>query len=209
MIKQKGYYGFFLVSKNGISICAGGVPKKISPFNDITKFYDSFICMVNSYLEALAPYRRIQNCIAEKIKKIGGYGRIHGFIVDIDDYNHIMLNPSNGEISYYFSPRYGVVMEYNNLLELLYSQCPELADNYQREFSVENQALISVNNPILKKLNIKESIYPFSNKMQQLQRLFDKHILRDWNDELLAINLDKQSKLRKSKQQEERKCRLI
>lgn len=39
----------------------------------------------------------------------------------------------------------------------------------------------------LVQIDIKNSIYAISNRMNQLQRLFDKKILRDWNEELLEL----------------------
>ena len=39
--------------------------------------------------------------------------------------------------------------------------------------------------PKLEKIDIKNSPYAFSIRMNQLQRLFDKKVLRDWNEDLL------------------------
>ena len=36
------------------------------------------------------------------------------------------------------------------------------------------------------KIDIKNSVYTYSNKINQIQRLFEKKILRDWNDDLLS-----------------------
>ena len=41
----------------------------------------------------------------------------------------------------------------------------------------------------LVKIDIKNSIYTISNRMNQIQRLFDKRILREWNDELLINDM--------------------
>ena len=35
------------------------------------------------------------------------------------------------------------------------------------------------------KIDIKNSVYALSNRLNQIQRLFDSKILRDWNEELL------------------------
>ena len=38
----------------------------------------------------------------------------------------------------------------------------------------------------IQKIDIKNSVYTISNRINQLQRLFDKKILRDWNNDLLS-----------------------
>ena len=53
------------------------------------------------YIRILAPYRTLQEKIAREIKEIskmgvntwGIEGKIHGCIIDVDYYHHIMVNP--------------------------------------------------------------------------------------------------------------------
>ena len=51
--------------------------------------------------EPLDKYTRYQEKIAEKIKKIGGSGNIHGCIIDIDFFNHVYINPNDMKITGY------------------------------------------------------------------------------------------------------------
>lgn len=48
-------------------------------------------------------YHEALKHISNQIKKIGGDGRIHGCIVDIDEMNHVYLNPIDGRIICYWA----------------------------------------------------------------------------------------------------------
>ena len=189
MIKHSGYYGFFVVRPRCTYICAGGRVKKISKDSDIKQFYDNFSDMVEKYKKVLSPYRNAQEQISKEIRSIGGEGYIHGCIVDVDYFNHIMISPYDGTISYYYSSSFGFVQVYDNLISLLENHNEALAVQYKKQIkSDKNMAIsskqLSVVSDVIK-VNIKDSIYAVSNRMNQLQRLFDKNILRDWNEDLL------------------------
>ena len=145
--------------------------------------------MVQQYIKILTPYRNVQEQISNMVKSFGGEGTIHGCIIDIDFFNHILLNPSDGSITYYYSPMFGTIKTYSNLLSLLINHNNSLAAKYQEQLKLKETGLflqckIDVVSEMLK-IDIKNSVYSISNRINQLQRLFDKKILRDWNDALL------------------------
>lgn len=194
VIKQSGYYGFFLSSPKGAYICAGGHIKRISESSDIKSISQNFLYMIVKYIEKLSPYRTVQEQISKIIKDFGGEGRIHGCIIDIDFFNHVMLNPLDGSITYYFSPVFGEIEVHSNLLSLLEHHNKLLAENYRKqlegnEIDADFQSQIDFVIETVK-VDIKNSIYAISSKMNQLQRLFDKKILRDWNVALLTSDID-------------------
>lgn len=199
MIKQCGFYGFFLLSSNASYICAGGRIKKICGRRSIERFNDDFLQMIRKYLKILSPYRNAQEQLSNMVKSFGGSGKIHGCIVDIDFYHHIMLNPEDGTITFYYSPVFGVMEIYKNMMELLESRNEKLAKKHIRQFKMENNSLMPQCGmgelSKLIKIDIKNSPYSISNKMNQLQKLFSKGILRDWNDNLL---LDDDNKIEAS-----------
>lgn len=203
MIKQNGFYGFFVINKStGAKICSGGVVKNISKVTDIHYFEESFSAVVNQYVVAMLPYRNIQEKIAEEVKKLGFAGTIHGCIVDVDFYNHIMINPLDGQVTYYYSPMFGYVCPYATFKDLILS-----IDDYGIDGNIEEKNvavklleenvssfLLSKNSSELTtyvnqtvKIDIKNSLYKVSNRMNQLQRLFDSNILRDWNDDFAKL----------------------
>ena len=201
MIKEKGYYGFFVVCEKkekglsvGTFICVGGRLRKVNRVADIEYYKNRFSDMVNTYLTILTPYRSAQERIAKAVRSFGGGGTIHGYIVDIDFYNHIMLNPIDGKITFYYSPYFGLVQEYNTIYELLSARKPELLEQ-----SLKQAKLIEGNDDSMVftkevpksgyvQVDIKNSPYIGSMKMNQLQRLFDAKVLRDWDDSLPTVS---------------------
>lgn len=188
MIKHKGYYGFFLESDNGTYICAGGAIKKIDKLLIIELINKNFLNMIHKYLSIISPYRNAQEQIAEAVKAFGGDGTIHGCIIDIDFFNHIMLNPNDGSITYYYSPVFGLVEKHDSLLSLLDNHNILLAEQYRNQIGskeYEIEKIQSGNSGELVEVDIKNSMYRVSSNVNQLQRLFSKKILRDWDEELL------------------------
>ena len=189
VIKQSSYYGFFLTTSKGTYICNGGKVRKISKGNDIDFIFVNFFPMITQYLRRLTPYRDLQEQYSKMIKSFGGDGTIHGSIIDIDFYNHIMINPLDGTVSFYYSPVLGIVKTYGDLQLLLHHHCPRLEANLNKGKKHQIRMTHSKNNsPIseFEKLDVKNSPYKMSFKLAPLQRLFDKNVLRDWDMNLLS-----------------------
>lgn len=200
MIKHDGYYGFFLISETSSYVCAGGRIKKVGAGVGIEEFNELFMRMVNKYLKMISPYRKMQELISAEVKKIGGSGVIHGTIVDIDFEDHVMINPTDGSITYYYSPIFGYVQPYNNIMALLEDHNPVLASNFKRIAGDPSNALLLTQSASslqseMQKIDIKNSVYAFSNRLNQLQRLFDKGILRDWNKDLIVSDIAEKAPL--------------
>lgn len=189
VIKHQYYYGFFLASPKGTYICSGGNVKKISPIDDIDYFNNNFLIMIKKFIDLMSPYRNMQEQISSFVKSFGGIGRIHGCIVDIDYFNHIMLNPFDKKITYYYSPTYGNLVVYNSILDLLKEhnrylekECLKLLQTEKNTLELLEHSNTSITET---KISIKDSLYTLSGRINQLQRLFDKRVLRDWNEFLL------------------------
>ena len=113
VIKQDDYYGFFIVCDSGpskgISIANGGKTKKLTKETDINWIVKNFSLVISKYLRLLAPLRNVQTHLSKELRQLGLSGNIHGCIVDIDYYHHIMVNPTDGSIRFYYSPGFGIV----------------------------------------------------------------------------------------------------
>lgn len=187
VLKQDGYVGFFLVAPRGVYICNGGQIRKIGPYEPLDRYMANFMTMVNKYIRALSPLRRVQEKLSAYIKRIGGDGDIHGTIVDIDFTNHVMVNVKDGTLTFYNSPMFGIVKTYSDIGTLLHAHCPELETEYLK---IGNAQLMPISKSLSKTsssykvVDIKNSPYALSRRINALQRLFDKHILRDWNSNL-------------------------
>lgn len=113
VIKQDDYYGFFIVCdlgpSKGISIANGGKTKKLTKETNIDWIVKNFSLVISKYLRLLAPLRNVQTHLSKELRQLGLSGNIHGCIVDIDYYHHIMVNPTDGSIRFYHSPGFGIV----------------------------------------------------------------------------------------------------
>ena len=98
--------------KTGTKICTGGSIKTISKIKDIKYFELCFTRVLEHYASTLAPYRKIQEKISQEVKRLGFEGKIHGCIIDVDFYHHIMLNLQDGTVTFYYSPYWGCVRQY-------------------------------------------------------------------------------------------------
>lgn len=198
VIKSRGYYGFFVLNKFGISIVNGGKTKKIALSKNIKWIYDNFNIVVNKYLAVLEPLRDTQVQISRELKRLGFYGTIHGLIVDVDSFNHIMVNPVNGTITFYYSPKFGQVRLFESFQkQLAFMGCAELlegkvTESQRNEIALygSNMLTMDKNNDVLNELTTvsrKTGAYGVSRAVNPLQRLFSGHVLRDFDLRLIEI----------------------
>ena len=203
MIKQKGFYAFFVINpQTGTKICVGGKVKFVSNNQNIKYFYKAFLPMLTKYLKILAPYRSVQEKISEEVKSLGFDGNIHGCIIDIDFYHHIMLSPLDGTITLYYAPFNGAVQKFDSMEQLINNMLQESPHSLQQlknpsqylhnkiEEMQYNNCLITQEKKLMNETSHKmvivdrsNSLYKLSGEMNQYQRLFTKNILREWNDE--------------------------
>lgn len=185
VIKQEGYYAFFLVTIRGTYICDGGRIIKLSTGTDITYYADNFMVLIKEYLKLISPLRAAQNKISDYVRKFGGSGRIHGTIVDIDFYNHIMLDTITGKAIMYYSPCYGMVTTYKSVMTLLHDHAPVLEQNL---LSITEDITLPITTEFNETgiVDIKNSPYVISNRVNKIQYLFDKKHLRAWDDALVS-----------------------
>ena len=189
MIKRLGYYGFFIISENATYICVGARYKKASQYTDIQYFYDNFMAIVNRYMIALLPFRMAEEKISAAVKKLGLDGTIHGAIIDLDFYNHIMLNP-NGTVTVYYSPIFGVAKKYKSFEKYLESSENKKAlQKYEAE--KDNQLMVlNLHDGDLSDKGLvgvdtsANSMYGLSRRIRNIERLFTSNVLREWDDSL-------------------------
>lgn len=212
VIKRKGYYGFFIMNpkgaSKGISIVNGGVTKKLTNSTDMSWICENFDVVLSKYLQILTPLRNAQEQLSKELKELGLSGEIHGCIVDIDIYHHIMLSPSDGSMTFYFSSEFGVVLNLDSFEDVIESieihnsmwfptdcasirkKCIEKAKDKNCLLSVtSNSYLIESENTDIAEVSEREEqivsrtdgMYGVSRKVNPLQRLFSGHVLRDFD----------------------------
>lgn len=214
VIKQKGYYGFFLLNSKpgkstGISIINGGKTKRITNSIDMQWLLNNFDIVLSKYLQILTPLRITQERLSKELKDLGFLGLIHGCIVDIDSYHHIMLNPFDGSMTYYFSPEYGYITTFPSFDKVLISIQQYAVDilpskrdykliqqkvSKQKENPtyllgrIDNSYMIessdcssNLSNYIQQEVSRSEGMYSVSRRVNALQRLFTGRVLRDFD----------------------------
>lgn len=207
VIKSQGYYGFFVVNKSGTSIVNGGKTKKIALNKNIGWIYDNFNSVVRKYIAALEPLRAVQEQISRELKQLGFRGSIHGLIVDIDYFNHIMVNPVDGSITFYYSSWFGCVqqfesfqkqLEFMNEMESFQGRSADMKSLDGGNVAHECDALAlrapgmldSVENNVVSDemmvVSRVDGAYGVSRAVNPLQRLFTGHVLRDFDLRLIG-----------------------
>ena len=209
MIKICGYYGFFIVEpKKEVKICYGGKCIKISDSKDykIEYFYKHFITMVLKQLEGFGTYYKSLRLIQRIVQNMGLAGRIHGSIIDLNYYNHIMLNPYDNSLSFYYSETVGNVLIFGSFIELLNgslinSVSQEHYDYIMTEYKkYDTNSIINYKSKTTSsdfvKVSLNEGMYAVSNRMNRIQKLFEHNVLSVWNNSILKEQLVDDSQYR-------------
>ncbi len=195
MLKRQGLYLFLLENKhnNTLHILNGGQTKQLNITN-LDYYYENMLKYGNFIKDKMRNYNNALKKISDFVKKIGGDGRIHGGIVDIDFLNHIYLNPSDGSISIYYSPSRGERYSYPNLETLLSTHTPQLYENYNRLIANSNSVIPFANtngiDPNIFKI-FDPSQYKTSYLLKGLQYLTENNIIRKWSDNFNFIDDEK------------------
>lgn len=184
MIKKQGNYCFLMKTEKSdeLKLLAGGQIRNTG-HKDIEYFFDN----LNNYVESIAMYMKKYNSyqkkIAEEVCSFGGWGYIHGCIIDIDYFNHIYLNPLDGTITPYYATDMTAKYVYPNVESLLMSQRQDL---YEKLIAPANKTafvhLLNHNAVISSdKVYVEDtSIYRISRIISELQYTTRDRIVRVW-----------------------------
>ena len=190
MLKKFGYYMFVMESRSGnLCIMNGGNIKKL-PYNDLEILYykmDSVIAKMKSPLDI---FTRMQNKVASAVRKIGGRGRIHGCIVDIDFFNHIYVNPIDATLHGYYATSMYDKYVYDSIPALLNQRLPDMYATYNRlllghENEADNALVVlkGISDDVERKPLPYYSLdmYAYSRQIKKIQKL-NSNILTEWSE---------------------------
>ncbi len=192
MLKKNGFYMFITKSKNGsLCILNGGrltalnIGISASRWRDVDYFYEN----MDRYIEYINPqfteYSKKQKEIAKIIKQIGGRGTIHGCIIDIDFYNHIYVNPTDGKITAYFAEDMVEKEIYSNIGLMLRSCNPSFYVKYNELIEKDQQAKMllksSRKTELESQIYLETDIYKASRVISKMQKL-ESNIISTWID---------------------------
>ncbi len=190
MLKKDGYYCFIYKAKNkSLSIMNGGALCHLDN-KDINYYYDNMSLVIALIKDPLDQYTAYQKKIAEEIKRLGGYGLIHGCIVDIDFYNHVYINPTDGKITGYWASDIIHKLIYPTVPALLEAQCPRLFSTYKKMITEgRKNNLPTISGQVESQLAVAPvpyldtDIYKASRMIKRMQKL-NSNILSTWPDNL-------------------------
>lgn len=201
VIKHKKAYMFLMQNTKGtMFILNGGAIKSVGN-HPLEYFYENLSKYSNSVNLYLSKYNEFQKKVSNVIKQIGGAGRIHGCIVDIDFFNHLYINPLDKSITPYFA--YSMVDKYvyDNLQSLLKFEGPELFSSYEKLIGQQGNedaiVIYSKNLPITKNTTpvYSTEMYRVSRIIKGLQFTTKYNIVRLWNDALVTDSSEENGKL--------------
>lgn len=184
MLKRNGYYCFIHKTKSGsLSILNGGALKKLNEKN-IRYYYDNMEAVIATIQKPLSEYTAYQRNIAAVIRKIGGSGKIHGCIIDIDFYNHVYVNPIDLTVTAYWATDIINKVVYSNIPALLEAKCSEMYSNYQKLIEggkIKALIVTSAKNEVslMPQVYLETDIYRASREVKKLQKL-SSHVLTTW-----------------------------
>lgn len=130
------------------------------------------------------------------------YGWVHGCIVDIDNFNHIYLNPYDGSVTPYWATSKYLKFAYSNVASLIAAKRPEMLMAFNRMVDAnagkEVALLTLAASKEAGKISMLEqqkidtcctpvtdtSMNDISDRLGLLQRIYDYHYVCAWYDKL-------------------------
>lgn len=192
MMKSGKYYMFLLESEKNLCILNGGNRTKLDRI-DKEYYFNLMNLYIQKLVDVINPYHKALKMISEEIKAFGGYGTIHGCIVDINFFNHVYLNPFDGKVTPYYAEDITSEIVFDNILQLLQFSLPGLLDRFL--LSLQSGSIHILNNPEFSSHNNLPSIpsvvfeteaYKTSRIMRSIQYIYDKNVIRIWRESLLS-----------------------
>ena len=185
MLKKKGYYCFIMLSEAGrLSLLNGGALVGLEQ-RGVEYYYDNMDKVIDTIKEPLGKYSEFQKKIAKAIIGIGGWGRIHGCIIDIDFYNHIYVNPVDLKLTAYWALDIIDKYIYPDIPSLLKSECPRLYAEYRKQIKDSSKDITALSKKakgaiaVLPQEYLSTDIYKASRQIKKMQKL-ESNILTTW-----------------------------
>ena len=203
MLKRNGIYCFLIqIEPNReFKLLNGGMIKNVGK-HDLNYFYENLANYAASIKNFLNSYENFQKKVSNEVKKIGGNGRIHGCIIDIDFYNHLYLNPLDNKITAYKAFSMVEKIVYSNFASLLKENRIDLYNNLKslmyNNLENKNAPTLFNNNEIenSKKVLVEDTeMYRISRIIKGLQYTTRYNVVRLWNDAIINKHTAESGKL--------------
>jgi calcineurin-like phosphoesterase family protein len=194
MLKNSGVYCFMYENPSSGKkfLLSGGAISKLE-HNDLNYYFERMVFYAEAIKGLLGVYHKALKSIADSIKRIGGEGKVHGCIVDIDVFNHIYVNPRDGTVTPYCADSMVNKYVYQTVGELLSAQRKDLYDNYMKLLDEEHEGVKLLEGEAeagslgKARLVLDTYIYIPSRIMKSLQYLTEVNVIRIWNNRIMDI----------------------
>jgi calcineurin-like phosphoesterase family protein len=191
MLKRSGWYCFLFedLNRNKLYFLNGGILNNIEN-HDLNYYYNNMEAFANILKNISQTRQDVLNKLSKAIIQIGGSGRIHGSIVDIDYYNHIYLNVFDGSITCYYATSITDKYIYENIPSLLKARLPRLYRKYQTLLKADSDSALATSDDIISSSSVKyisTDIYKASRIMKKLQALLNKNVIRMWDEKIFEM----------------------
>ena len=187
MLKRDGLYMFLAEAPNGLRILDGG--KRLKANHHIGYYYENIPRYAEAIRRFATEYENAIVKVSEAVKKMGGDGRVHGCIVDINYYNHLFLNPFDGKLTPYYATSMRDKYVYPSVEMLVVEKCPALESEFRKMVRSEDCNLPAVDTGMKEPVYYPETdIYGISIQMYKIQHLTGRNVIRQWNDAFLDLD---------------------
>lgn len=193
MLKRYKMYMFLLQSARSLCLMVGGQRKGLPDWG-VQYYYDNMQRYGECVKRIIKPYQDLMLRISEEVKRFGGWGTIHGCIVDISFLTHVYVNPYDGKVSFYFAWDTMSRKPYPNVQKLLESEEPGLLEQFLAENQKHNLPLlggekadeiVEAEKAAIPEWVFGNEMYEPSRIMKAIQYVWEQNVIRIWNDEVL------------------------
>lgn len=191
LLKKRSLYCFIAENKSNkkLFILNGGNISSLDPSHDINYYFTNLDIYTEKINEILCKYKLLITDVSKFVSSIGGDGRIHGCIVDIDFFNHLYVNPLDNSITPYYAIDITKKYVYKNIASLLYFKCNNLYESANQIVAKnEYHFLTKIDQSSIDerfKLIQDTQMYKYSRIMLKIQYQDSIKVVRTWNDDIL------------------------
>ncbi|AMK13468.1 hypothetical protein AUP07_0412 [methanogenic archaeon mixed culture ISO4-G1] len=194
LLKRKGLHFFVYRNEKDILFLMKGGRIEKADHQDIDYYYENLGRYSDAIESFMVPFTELEKKVSGAIRAIGGLGRIHGAIVDIDWYNHIYVNPFDGTLTPYYALNKREKWAYQNIPSLLADRLPHMyrkLEIAQSEGSHDGGLSLIRGDQLEisdKKTYVNdEEIYDYNLIIYNFQRIRSSCLIREWDERVLNM----------------------
>lgn len=183
LVKKNGYYAFFLKTKTGKLYILNDLELNKIPDKPLEYFYENIDIFAKNSEIIFKDYHIILKNISNLVEAIGGDGRIHGSIIDINFFTHIYINSYDGKVTAYLADDMVNKYVYSNITKL-FMDLPLIIEKNHCGLVPINKIIKSTKN---NKITLVQDtgIYKVSKYFSKLQKIIASKTIGVWNESIV------------------------